>query len=232
VGTCLECFGRIIACVDRIAVLARVRKELTAVGFDGTEVQGAISIFYEFAVLPLNNALGAFWVGCCCSVSKAPDRAGGCGRARTVGDGAVVGLLKIAVCSEGVADSCVLGLSEAVVDGIVEALRLLAVVVGSQAVLGRERNVYTASHGRVGLAAPCANEVCGNGLRLRHEGGAREQQCGFERHHVAWAWRACESVCVSVYGRVRVYGGRSCQRRGGSGSGGCGGCVDVWVCGW
>jgi hypothetical protein len=99
----------------------------------------------------------------------------------------------------------VLGLGEAVVDGIVEALRVLAVVVGSQAVLGRERNVYTAGHGRVGLAAPCANEICGNGLRLRHEGGAREQQCGFERDHVAWAWRACESVCV--YERMRVYGG-------------------------
>jgi hypothetical protein len=121
----------------------------------------------------------------------------------------------------------VLGLGEAVVDGIVEALRVLAVVVGSQAVLGRERNVYTAGHGRVGLAAPCADEICGNGLRLRHEGGAREQQCGFERDHVAWAWRACEGVWV--YERVGVYGGRSCQGGGGSGSG-SGGCCG-W-CGW
>lgn len=48
------------------------------------------------------------------------------GGKRTVRNGAVVTLLEISVGGEGVADACVRGLGEVVVNGIVEALLLLA----------------------------------------------------------------------------------------------------------
>jgi hypothetical protein len=48
------------------------------------------------------------------------------GEGRTVRAGAVVALLEVSVGAERVADAWVLGLSEAVVDGVVEALLLSA----------------------------------------------------------------------------------------------------------
>jgi hypothetical protein len=64
-GACLEGLGCVVARVDRVLVLARVRVHLAAVDFDGVEFQRAVGGFGEFAVLPLDDAFGAFGVRCC-----------------------------------------------------------------------------------------------------------------------------------------------------------------------
>lgn len=57
-GTNLEVLTRIVARVDRVLVLARVRVQLAAVYFDGLECQRAVGELLVAAVLPLHYALG------------------------------------------------------------------------------------------------------------------------------------------------------------------------------
>jgi hypothetical protein len=128
----LEVLGGVVACVYGAVVLAWVRVELSAVDFDGGEVEGAVGKLFVAAVLPLHYAfrtsglLGCGDVSCepclvdaaCPHVMGSLDLDG----ERTICNGAVVGRLVEAVGCEGVADSGVLGLNEPLVDGVVEAL--------------------------------------------------------------------------------------------------------------
>jgi hypothetical protein len=63
-GACLEGLGCVVARVYRVLVLARVRVHLAAVDFDGVQLQRAVGGFSKLAVLPLDDASGAFGVRC------------------------------------------------------------------------------------------------------------------------------------------------------------------------
>lgn len=63
-AACLEVLGCVVARVDRVLVLARVRVHLAAVDFDGVQLQRTVGGFCELAVLPLDDAFWAFGVRC------------------------------------------------------------------------------------------------------------------------------------------------------------------------
>jgi len=60
----LQCFALVVACVDRVVIVARRRQKLSSVNLNRCELQRSVRVYDVTAVLPLHNSTRAFGILC------------------------------------------------------------------------------------------------------------------------------------------------------------------------
>lgn len=102
----LELLALVVARVHGVLAIARLAQQLPAINRKRRQVQRAVCVLHPLAMLPLHDATGTSGI-------------------RRVRDGAVVGLLVVAIRGERVGDAGALRLDELVVQGVEETLQRL-----------------------------------------------------------------------------------------------------------